>query len=193
VAQGNGGALRLARALRDLREREWPDVSLTQGQLAKALSAQTNVVAATLSSWESLTNPKTPTTARLNAYARFFSTRRSLDGGPHLIALGDLDAHELDRFYELDDELLGLRGSLNESEPEPVVESRRALLAFNDAGPIVIICPEAPAEPEGRSPIRTIPTSPASTGSSGRPICRTRTRASSNGRPIRRHRESDGS
>ncbi len=71
-------AIRLARTLRELRESAWPDVELTQAQLAKALSAESRVASATLSSWESLTNPKTPTASRLSAYARFFATRRSL-------------------------------------------------------------------------------------------------------------------
>ena len=73
-------AIRLARTLRELRESAWPGVELTQAQLAKALSADSRVASATLSSWESLTNPKTPTASRLTGYARFFATRRSLEG-----------------------------------------------------------------------------------------------------------------
>ena len=42
-------------------------------------STESKVAPATVSSWESLTNPKTPTSSRLSAYARFFATRRSLD------------------------------------------------------------------------------------------------------------------
>ena len=71
-------AIRLARTLRELRE-STPGSELTQAQLAKALSAESRVASATLSSWESLTNPKTPTASRLSAYARFFATHRSLD------------------------------------------------------------------------------------------------------------------
>jgi hypothetical protein len=143
VAQENGRAVRLARRLRDLREHEWPDVNVTQAHLATALSTQTRVAPATLSSWESLSSPKTPTTPRLNAYALFFATRRSLEGGPHLLSVDDLDDGERERFEELRDELLALHGTVQESAPEEDV--RRALLYFDDPGPVVIICPEAPS------------------------------------------------
>ena len=39
------------------------DHELTQAQLAKVLSSEGRVAAATLSSWESTTNPKTPSAA----------------------------------------------------------------------------------------------------------------------------------
>jgi F-type H+-transporting ATPase subunit delta len=40
MATAPSKAMQLARRLRDLREREWPDAELTQVQLAKALGAQ---------------------------------------------------------------------------------------------------------------------------------------------------------
>lgn len=130
-----GRAVRLARALRDLRVSEWPDVDLTQSQLAGALSAESRVAAATLSSWESLSNPKTPTAARLSAYARFFATKRSIDGGPHLIPEAELTPGERRRYGELEEQLLSL---LHASEGE-----RRSLFSF-DEGPVTIVCPELP-------------------------------------------------
>ena len=63
---------------------------------------------ATLSSWESATNPKTPPEARISAYARFFCTERSLEGEAHLIPEGQLTPGELDRFRELESQLLEL-------------------------------------------------------------------------------------
>ena len=141
VALEPGRAVRLARSLRDLRESEWPGVDLTQAQLAKALSGESRVASATLSSWESLTNPKTPTPSRLSAYARFFATRRSLDGGPHLIPEKDLTPDETERYRELEAELLGL---LHVNTP-----ARRDTFAF-DEGPVTIIGPEVPAEELGR-------------------------------------------
>jgi transcriptional regulator with XRE-family HTH domain len=138
---------RLARRLRELREHEWPDVTLTQAQLARALSAQSKVASATLSTWENVNNPKTPTTARLNAYARFFSTRRSLDGGPHLIAVDELDDDERERFEQLEEELFGLHAAL--ADAPPTASDRRLLLSFDDTGPIVIVCPEAPENARG--------------------------------------------
>ena len=50
----------LARRLRELREREWPDAGLTQAMLAEAFSTEEQVRPATVSSWESLTAPKVP-------------------------------------------------------------------------------------------------------------------------------------
>jgi len=128
-------AVRLARTLRNLRESAWPGVELTQAQLAGTLSAESRVASATLSSWESLTNPKTPSTSRLSAYARFFATRRSLDKTPHLIPLKDLTPDELERYHELEGELLGL---LHAETPAP-----RNTFSF-DEGPVTIICPEVP-------------------------------------------------
>jgi transcriptional regulator with XRE-family HTH domain len=147
MTSGNGRDVRLARRLRDLRESHWPDVNLTQSQLARALSAEENVAPATISSWESQTNPKAPPKVRLQAYARFFATRRSLDGRPHLLSVEELGDDERQLFQELKDELLALHPA--QQDHEPVVESRRALLSFQDAGPIVIICPELPEEARG--------------------------------------------
>ena len=104
-------ATRLAAALRSLRESTWPNREVTQSQLAKALGS---VAGPTLSSWESLTTPKTPPVARISAYARFFSTERSLEGVPHLIPEDKLLADELDRFRERESQLLQL---LHPEEP----------------------------------------------------------------------------
>jgi hypothetical protein len=133
-------AVRLARALRDLRLSEWPDVDLTQAQLAHALSGESRVAPATLSSWESLSNPKTPTPSRLSAYARFFATRRSLEGDPHLLSDDQLTPDEQERFRELEERLLGL---LHVSSAE-----RRSTFSFDD-GPVTIICPEIPEDERG--------------------------------------------
>ena len=133
-------AVRLARALRDLRESTWPDQDLTQAQLATALSSEGRVAPATVSSWESVTNPKMPSIARISAYARFFSTRRSLEGEPHLIPEDQLTPEELDRFRELETELLGL------FHPE----DRNVQRTFQfDAGPVVVICPALPTNLQG--------------------------------------------
>ena len=140
MAHGNGRAVGLAQRLRDLRENTWPDVTLTQATLAKALSADINVAPATLASWEAQKDPKTPSRARLSTYARFFCTRRSLEGGAHLLALDELDDTESERFHKIEKELISLLGHSVE---------RRALLSFGDLEPVVIICPEAPANARG--------------------------------------------
>lgn len=147
MAPANSGAVRLARRLRELRLSEWSDVELPRADLALALSTQGRVASATLSSWESLSAPKTPPLARLNAYAVFFATRKSLDGKPHLVALDDLDSAERERLSELRQELLALHAAIQEGNTGD--EARRALLHFEDAGPVVIICPEAPLDSRG--------------------------------------------
>lgn len=130
----------LPRKLRDLRESTWPERILTQAQLAKALSSEGRVAAATLSSWESLTNPKTPSVARVSAYARFFCTRRSLEGEPHLISEDELTDAELERFRDLESQLLELI--------HPGSGQIRRTFEF-DAGPVIVICPTAPTELQG--------------------------------------------
>jgi hypothetical protein len=133
-------AVRLARALRDLRESMWPDVELTQAQLAKAFCSEHRVAAATLSSWESATNPKTPPAARISAYARFFCTERSLKGEPHLLAEDELTPEELKRSREIEAQLLDLSPGQD--------RETRGIFQF-DEGPIVVICPDAPDEVRG--------------------------------------------
>ena len=146
MTSGNGQAVRLARRLRELREHQWSDVNLTQAQLAHALSAEGNVAHTTISSWESHSSPKAPPKARLKAYARFFATRKSLAGGPHLVPLDQLTEEERQRIKELEEELLSLYPGQQDHEP---VEPRRALLFFEEIGPIVVICPEAPEDLRG--------------------------------------------
>jgi hypothetical protein len=140
VAPPNDQPVRLARKLRDLRISTWPDHELTQAQLAKALSSEGRVAGATLSSWESTTSPKKIPTTRLNAYARFFCTQRSLEGEPHLISEDELEPAEVKQFQKLEAELLEL---LN-----PTRGAAQHSFRF-DAGPIVVICPDAPAEARG--------------------------------------------
>jgi hypothetical protein len=118
----------------------WPDHVLTQAQLAKAFSSEGRVAAATLSSWESSTNPKTPSVARISAYARFFCTERSLEGEPHLIVEDQLTEVELDQFRELESRLLALL----------YPENRKVRRSFQfDVGPVIVICPTAPPDVQG--------------------------------------------
>jgi hypothetical protein len=93
-----------------------------------------------LSSWESTTNPKTPSASRISAYARFFCTQRSLEGEPHLIPEDELTPDEHERYRQLESELLEL---FNPKEPK-----QRRSFQF-DAGPVIVICPTAPADVQG--------------------------------------------
>ena len=141
MALDSDQAARLAQRLRALREDEWADVGLTQAQLAAGFSTEDRVASATISSWESHTNPKTPTESRLRAYARFFATRRSLDGGPHLIKIADLTDDERIRCRALEKELLDLFQSRG--------PGARSTFTF-DEGPVTVICPEAPKSLRGK-------------------------------------------
>ena len=155
----------LADRLKELREHTWPSEALIQNQLGAVFG----VSGATISAWESATNPKKPTAKRLEAYARFFATERSLDGEPHLLPDADLTADERSRFEELKDELLGL---LNPPSTAPSVVVRGSVavadtsllgdvFTFHD-GSVTVICPEAPESNAGRWRRRTTPTSPSS-------------------------------
>jgi transcriptional regulator with XRE-family HTH domain len=95
----------LALRLRDLRT-QWPGVVVTQRQLAEALGVSVPLI----SSWESTTAGALPSESWLQAYARFFATARSMEGGkPRLLELRELTAEEERVRRELIDELVELR------------------------------------------------------------------------------------
>jgi transcriptional regulator with XRE-family HTH domain len=71
------GSVLLARRLRELRERSWPDRPVTQKQLADAFGG---LSVGTISGYENERNPTTPPPHRLLSYATFFATRRSIAG-----------------------------------------------------------------------------------------------------------------
>ena len=133
-------AQRLARRLRQLRVEQWPDARLTQAKLAKAFSTEEALQPATVSSWESATAPKLPPRHRLQAYARFFATQRSLDGAsPRLLPLKTLTPDEQANYKKLEMELLGLRSSL-------VAEG---FWHFTDDGPVTLVCTQLPPDQTG--------------------------------------------
>jgi hypothetical protein len=136
----------MARALRELRTSEWGDIRLTQQDLAGAFSGEIRVAPATLSSWESLSNPKMPPAARLEMYARFFSTRASLIPQPHLIPRAELDAEAARRYEELKSRLEALLDPSNSLNAEV---GERSTWQFLDRAPVTVICPEAPANAQG--------------------------------------------
>jgi hypothetical protein len=140
--------LQLAQRLRQLREQQWPDVRLTQAALATALGEDGHLAPATVSSWESLVAPKLPPADRLTAYARFFATRRSLDGDtPHLLPLATLTDAEKTVYQGLEEELLELRDAARKPGPRAEVVMRRSW-HFND-GPVTIVCARLPADQVG--------------------------------------------
>jgi transcriptional regulator with XRE-family HTH domain len=126
----------LAARLRQLRVGHWPEASLTQPQLAAALG----VGASSVSSWESATATKIPPLSRLDGYATFFATRRSLSA-PALLRPDDLTADEQAERDRLRRELLDLRGSGRLDPGET-----RSLWQFLDDNPVRLICGELSRE-----------------------------------------------
>jgi hypothetical protein len=149
----NGGDARhvLAARLRDLREQHWPELRITQPQLALALGG---VSVPLISSWESLTNPRIPPVHRLEAYARLFATRRSFDGGaPRLMERGNFTEAERRTLNELTSELMRLRGRAMEAASSDVPGSRSlsesigsSLWSFNDSGTVTAVCAKLPQD-----------------------------------------------
>lgn len=141
--------LELAHRLRSLRRERWPDVRVTQAALAKALSFEADLAAVTISSWESLTAPKLPPRDRILAYARFFTTRRSVEEEPYkLLPFDDLSEQEKITYGELATELLALRSAARRRPSSEVVTVRRSW-HFPDTGPATLICAQLPKEKTG--------------------------------------------
>ncbi len=107
----------LARRLRELRLQHWDDVVVTQKQVAAALHISVSLI----SSWEQTKDPVLPGEDRLHAYARFFATRRSIEGGESRLVDGrQLTREEEELRKHLVDELVGLR----EVAARPVSDAR---------------------------------------------------------------------
>jgi transcriptional regulator with XRE-family HTH domain len=143
------GVLLLAQRLRDLRERCWPEAGLTQAALATALGSEGRLSPATVSSWESPIAPKLPPRSRLLAYARFFATRRSIEGEQlRLLPLDELTPDERGIYEGLETELLTLR----DAAKKPSVRDEGAVTRswhFSDAGPVTLICAQLPETETG--------------------------------------------
>lgn len=155
----------LARRLRELRERQWPDIKVTQAHLAQAFSVDRSVSVPLISSWESASSPKIPPVPRLEAYATFFATTRSMDGGvPHLLGDAELTGSERAVRDDLSKELLRLRaGALGNVSPalstaakteeeENIASLNSGYWRFEDGRPITIVCAQVPPEMRARIP-----------------------------------------
>ena len=130
-------AVRLARRLRDLRETE----RLTQKDLSRALSTgEARVAVATISSWESQSNPKLPPEERLRSYALLFAMSEVPDRLPRE---QDLSASERERFNALHRELSMLREDVRHQQAGSPTSSSSYTFDF-ESGRITLICPEVP-------------------------------------------------
>jgi transcriptional regulator with XRE-family HTH domain len=139
----------LAMRLRALREQQWPGVSITQRQLAEAMSTRKSTSVPLISSWENAASPVTPSRDRLATYAAFFATKRSIERKPfRLIDEKDLTSDERARRDQLERELIQLRDA---ATSENGTDARPVFLAgtpwhFPDGMGVTIVCPPLPKE-----------------------------------------------
>jgi len=127
-----------------------------QSQLAKALS----VSEASISSWESKTDPKVPPEARIEDIATFFASLRSLDGQvSRLLGLDEMTEQERASQQKLLDELthlrneataatgaLGARATIAGSAREIPYSFSAGLYHFRPGDDITIVCAQLPPE-----------------------------------------------
>jgi hypothetical protein len=143
MSPGSPALQQLARRLRQLRERHWPEYRLTQAALADAFG---DVAAATVSSWESTIAPKLAPPERLKTYAQFFATHRSIEGDtPVLLSVDTFSEEEQAARKALEDELLALREEARKPVGRADVMARRSW-QFPDTGPLTIVCAQLPAD-----------------------------------------------
>jgi transcriptional regulator with XRE-family HTH domain len=137
MAVDSGGSL--AERLRALRG------DVPQRTVAKGLGVSVPLI----SSWE--TGKAVPPAERINGYARFFATERSIDAKGHvkLLAVDDLTAPERERHGDILAELQGLRPSPALPQVPVDLETRapwEGTWHFRDRSPITIVCAALPAE-----------------------------------------------
>jgi len=138
-------AFRLAKRLRELREREF--VRLTQSDLGRALGdADGTLSPATISMWENAASGRIPPRSRLEAYARLFCTPRSFEGGVHMLGVAELTVQERDRLEELQQELLGLRDSAASREEALSFGEAQSMWHFPDGSRITLVCYRLPLD-----------------------------------------------
>jgi hypothetical protein len=136
--------LQLAVRLRQLRQEQWPNSKLTQGELGKALGGDQPLSVATIASWENRTAPKLPQRERMLAYAQFFGTPRSVAGAPRLVPLDSFTDEERVSYETLLAELLALHDAARGTPPETIIAGRS--WHFTDTGPLTLVCAQLPEE-----------------------------------------------
>ena len=145
----DAGALasaQLAARLRALRRTHWPDRPVRQSELASAF----DVSPSSISSWEKTDAPTLPPEHRLDMYARFFATRRSV-GGPAPLLLPDVDltADESTLRDALYRELLAQHYLATGLEAQP--HDIEDFWTFPDGGPVRVVCGVLDASERGPS------------------------------------------
>lgn len=144
-----GAASDLAGRLRELRESRFGGVKITQRALGKALGGKKPLSTPLISSWENGT--AAPPKRWIAAYATFFATKRSVDGGSYrLLREDELSEGEKSERATLERELLSLRAqALSPSSVGQVTDFASALRGpwhFGDGRQVSIVCSEVPRE-----------------------------------------------
>lgn len=130
----------LADRLKALRVTGMGGRSITQRQLAEAFSAEEKASGPLISAWE---NNTIPPANRIEAYATFFATERSVASHPYrVLAISELTSEELGRREELLGELSTLRSAAITFTNAPT----DSLWHFQSDHNITIICPLLPEE-----------------------------------------------
>ena len=151
-------ARRLAERLRDLREREYRQLTqkqspLTQKQLGKVLGGPEALSVATVSLWEKPGSNRLPPPQRLATYARLFCSSRSFEAGPpRLLRDDELTEQEQEREADLYAELLALRERAQSTGPtapaaheqQAAPERRSSIWSVPDGQAVSIVCSDAP-------------------------------------------------
>lgn len=134
----------LARRLRALREGGLAGQRITQRDLAEALGASVPLI----SSWESIAKPTAPPAVRLEAYATFFATERSVSGQSYrVLASSQLTEQEREHRDVLLHELSALRdASLGIAEGAEPARPIGGLWQFPQDQVVTIVCSELPEE-----------------------------------------------
>ncbi|MFI6096361.1 helix-turn-helix domain-containing protein [Lentzea sp. NPDC051213] len=133
-------ALLLARRLRSMRKQGWPGKRITQEQLAEAFDVSVPLI----SSWERSREPVLPPQHRLDAYATFFATVRSVERRPFRL-LAHLTDEEQAARDSLVTELTELRSMALEGMPaEAAPPFADDLWRFPPNEDITIVCSELP-------------------------------------------------
>ena len=142
----------LARYLRLLREERWPNMKITQPQLAKALGGDKPLSVPLISSWESASNPKIPPIPRLEAYATFFASERSVaEDPPRMLSSAEMTEPEQRARDEILRDLMSLRKDALHATGTPTPSDDFEALSigpwrFDDGKPITIVCAQLPEE-----------------------------------------------
>ncbi|GAA1016846.1 hypothetical protein Aple_042710 [Acrocarpospora pleiomorpha] len=154
--EGPHAGIALARRLRALREECWPGLRITQAQLCAAFGVSVPLI----SSWESARTPKIPPMERIQSYAAFFATERSMEGAtPRTLTLRELTDAERSQFDQLYTELKRLRVAalVGQGTVHVSAEAKRAAFSdgpwhFDDGMPITIICSQLPDDQRAKIP-----------------------------------------